>query len=504
MFTSIRTKLAVSYALIIILCLLLAGLGSVLLINRYQRAAVLTRYRVTSAAITQQVQALLALRTRLPQIESRFADEVTRLGIRALLIGPGGQVLADTKEEDNLTGQRLPVRLQDLALAARGTPVVHRYTDPQGQRHVLVITALRPPAEGSQVSGPLPSYVAVSVPEKELQPAWRELVPPLATAGFLALLISTMIALVLSRSITRPLIAMTKASEQIARGQYEQVIPTRSKDEVARLADSFNRMTREVERSRQAQRDFLANVSHDLKTPLTSVQGFSQAMLEGAIHDEQGYRRAAQIIQTEAEKMGQLIETLLDLARFDAGEVMQQREPIAPGELVRQCVERLLPRAAEEGLELDVSVPQNLPVVHGDEKHLEQALSNLVDNAIRYTPPGGRVDVAVQALDIKRGKLQEPGVTPCSMPPATSLDGHWVAITVKDTGIGISEIDLPRVFERFYRADKSRTGAEGSGLGLAIAKDIVEAHGGIIHASSQPDHGSCFSILLPVQQTSAE
>jgi len=242
----------------------------------------------------------------------------------------------------------------------------------------------------------------------------------------------------------------------------------------------------------------VANVSHDLKTPLTSIQGFSQAMLEEAIHDEEGYRRAAQVIKEEAEGMGQLIQKLLDLARLDADEVIHERVAIALGELVKHCVEKLVPLAAEEGLELNITIPKDLPIIHGDQEHLEQALSNLVDNAIRYTPAGGRIDVAVQALDLKGGKIQGQGDMPCGMPSESGLDGYWVAISVRDTGLGISKQDLPRIFERFYRADKSRSGAKGSGLGLSIAKEIVEAHGGTIGARSQANRGTCFSILLPV------
>jgi signal transduction histidine kinase len=256
-------------------------------------------------------------------------------------------------------------------------------------------------------------------------------------------------------------------------------------------------MAREVERSRQAQRDFLANVSHDLKTPLTSIQGFSQAMLEGAIHDEQGYDRAAQIINEEASHMSRLIQQLLSLARLDDGEALIERAPIAPGELVKQVAEKLEPLVAEAKLELALSVAPNLPTIHGDEEHLEQALSNLIDNAIKYTPAGGRIGVVVQQLRAKSGKVV--GQTELVCAPPRLRDGHWVAICVHDTGTGISPEELPHVFERFYRADKSRGRTGGSGLGLAIAKQIVEAHGGAIGVSSKQGSGSCFSVFLPTR-----
>jgi signal transduction histidine kinase len=495
MFRSIRTKLAVSYALIVLFCLLLAGSGALILIRRYQRDVVLNQRRATAATLSQRAQSLLTSRPGLPEVSLR--QEARRLGVRAMLVARDGLILLDTGEDAPFTGRRIPFPIDEL-LGSRQNATVRRRLDAGGQFYFFIILRLRPPPPdpGSEVAA-VPTYLIVIEPEQDVQPAWRQLAPPLAMAGFLSLFISTMIAALLSRSITRPLIAMTKASEEIARGNYQQAIPTKGQDEVARLADSFVRMAGEVKRSRQSQRDFLANASHDLKTPLTSIQGFSQAMLEGAIHDEEGYHRAAQIIREEAEGMGQLIQKLLDLARLDAGEVIGESVVIAPGELLKRCVGKFVPLAAEVGLELQTSVPEDLPVIHGDEEHLEQALSNLVDNAIRYTLAGGRVDVAVQALNLEGGRVQGRGDIPCGIRSENRLHGQWVAISVKDTGLGISEQDLPRVFERFYRADKSRSGAKGSGLGLAIAKEIVEAHGGIIGVSSQPDRGSCFSVLLP-------
>jgi len=496
MFHSIRTKLAASYALIILLCLVLAGLGAVVLINRYQRDAALAKYRSAATAITQQVQTLLTLRVGLPQIESRVQREADRLGVRALLVGPAGLVLADTTEEGSLAGDTLRIPPPNLA-----SPQVRRYLDPTGQSFFLVIVGLRAPATARPAGDSGPTHVIISVPEAELQPAWLELAPPLFTAGLVSLVLSAVVAVMLARSITNPLIAMTDASASIALGDYEQAIPATGHDEVARLARSFNRMAREVQRSRQAQQDFVANVSHDLKTPLTSIQGFSQAMLEEAIHDEKGYRRAAQIIHDEAERMSQLVQRVLQLARLDAGEKMTQSSPVAVGELVQQAVQKLAPLVEEAGLELSTLVPHDLPMLVGDREHLKQAVSNLVDNAIKYTPEGGRIEITAQNIAVRNGKAQGPVQTACPLPHAR--DGRWVAVHIKDTGRGISPEDLPHLFERFYRADKSRTGAGGSGLGLAIAREIVEAHGGTIGVTSDLGRGSCFCVLLPAKQSSS-
>ena len=496
MFRSIRTKLVLSYALTILLCLLLAGLGALLLIRRYQRVATLSQRRAVAASLSEKVQALLASRLNLPEAAARVRQEAAELGVRALLVTRDGLVVADTGDKNPLVGQHIRLPLPELA-DSKGAPVTRRYLAADGEYYYFITFLLRPPPpdDRPQATG-LPTLLVAVVPEQEVEPAWRQVVPSLAIAGAVSLCISIVIAILLARSITRPLIAMTKASEQIALGNYQQKIRTGVQDEVARLSASFNRMAREVERSRQSQRDFLANVSHDLKTPLTSIQGFSQSILEGAVHDQEGYRRSAQVINEEAVRMGRLVECLLDLARLDAGAATRSHTAISIDRLVQRCQQKLAPLATRANVDVQVAIGTSPPTFYGDEERLEQALSNLLDNAIKYTPPGGTVQVAV---DMQEGSVMKQATTHCVLADRIEFNAtRWITIGVKDGGPGIPEANLPRVFERFYRADKSRGGAHGSGLGLAIAKEIAKVHGVTIAASSQPGHGSRFSIFLPV------
>ncbi|MGH2607339.1 MAG: sensor histidine kinase, partial [Anaerolineales bacterium] len=227
----------------------------------------------------------------------------------------------------------------------------------------------------------------------------------------------------------------------------------------------------------QAQRDFVANVSHELKTPLTSIQGFAQAILEGAVHDAEGLRRAARVIHEESDRLRRLVEDLLDLARLDARQVSFVRAPLDLRGLLSSVLERISLRAAEKGVRLENELP-SYPSMVGDGDRLAQVFTNLLDNAVKFTPAGGSVRL--------RGETS----------------GGWATVHVEDMGPGIPADELSRIFERFYQMDKARRGGEGRGvgLGLAISREIVQAHGGRLTAQSRPGEGSRFTVELPVTQ----
>ncbi len=247
-------------------------------------------------------------------------------------------------------------------------------------------------------------------------------------------------------------------------------------------------MASQVKATLQSQRDLVANVSHELKTPLTSIQGFSQALLDGTADDDQARGRAAAIIHEEAGRMRHLVDELLDLARLEAGQVTLAREPVDIAELLRACAARFSSAADQAGIVVEVRAPASLPLVVGDPDRLGQVFGNLVDNAIKHSagaPGGRRVALSAEHQD------------------------RMVVCSVTDNGPGIPADDLPRVFERFYQVDKSRARrgdlsdpsgqTRGAGLGLAIAKEIVQAHGGRITVESVEGLGTRFVVYLPVQ-----
>ena len=320
----------------------------------------------------------------------------------------------------------------------------------------------------------------LAIPERSLADAWRELLPGLALAALIAIPVSIGVALLLSRSITRPLRRITRAAEAMARGDLRQEIPVRGSDEVAHLATSFNRMSREVERSQQSLRDFLADASHELRTPLTSIQGFSQALLDGALAgDEAGSSEAGRIINEESQRMRLLVEDLLYLSRVESRQVSGTQAPVDVGALLRESWRRLQLTAEQRNLDIRLTLP-DLPAVLGDSDQLDRLFGNLLENAGKYTPPGGVIRVGAER------------------------SGEALVVTVHNTGSAIPPEDLPHVFERFYRVDKSRArDVEGSGLGLAIAQEVARRHRGRIEVQSAPHSGTTFTVTLPLGTPSA-
>ncbi len=297
-------------------------------------------------------------------------------------------------------------------------------------------------------------------------------------AGALAAGIALVVARWLARGMTQPLRDMAAAAHRMETGDYSTRVRTRSRDEVGQLATAFNRMSAELENLEQSRRDLLANVSHELKTPITAIRAHLENLLDGV---EQPDPRTLQVMLAQTERLGRLIEQLLELSRLESGELPLQREELALAPLVTRVLSEIDVARSDRGVAVDSELPDDLPFVDADPERVHQVLFNLLDNAVRFTPSGGAVTVS-----------------------AHRHNGS-VEVRVADTGAGIPQEHLPRLFERFYRADPARSREDGgTGIGLAIARSVVEAHGGHIHAESELGEGSVFTFDLPVAATAKD
>jgi len=316
-----------------------------------------------------------------------------------------------------------------------------------------------------------------------IPPGWDQLQPQeqsfldqinraLLLAGVLAGALSILLGLGLSRGLAAPLAHLTAAARRIASGDLSQRVPETGSAEVAALGQAFNQMATDLEKTDELRRNLMADVSHELRTPLSVIQGNLRAILDGVYHLEQA---EIAVLYDETRLLNRLVDDLRELALAEAGQLRLERQPVAPADVVNRAMQSARAQAEARGIALQVDLPEHLPLVDVDSQRIGQVLGNLLNNALIHTPSGGEVVVAA--------RVREPEVE----------------VSVKDTGDGIPPEHLPYIFDRFYRADRSR--ATGStGLGLAIAKQLVEAHGGRIEVESEVGRGTQFTFTLPVAE----
>ncbi len=293
-------------------------------------------------------------------------------------------------------------------------------------------------------------------------------------AGIAAGVVALLLGFVVFWSITAPLKRLTRAAHAVAAGDLAQRVNIRTGDEIAELGAAFNTMAANLDQGEQVRRQMTADIAHELRTPLSVIQGNLEAILDGVYPADLEHIQPA-LDQTHL--LARLVEDLRTLALAEAGQLSLDRVPTDVAELARRVAAAFEPQARDKRVTLAVPASPALPLVHADAQRIAQVLTNLLGNALRYTPQDGRITVHVESAE------------------------GFVRIAVQDTGPGIAAEDLPHIFDRFYRVDKSRardaSGAGGSGLGLAIARSIVAAHGGRIEAESKHGQGTTVAFTLP-------
>jgi len=464
MFSSLRARLWLSYALVVFTAL---GITATILIIYILRSPLAQRQiladlkAVNTVIVSNGLEPLASLPDgSLQEIAERYDLD---FDVRVLIISSSRTLLADSRRDAlpmlSLESVRYLLGAQAAKDEAGGTWLIS--VQRLSERRWLVLAAPRP---------------KITI----LGLIRNDLFLPFCEAGALAFLLSLLAAYSLSRWIGNPLQRMLEAARAFP-NSGKQPIRVEGPHEVKDLARAFNDMTSRVHASQASQREFVANVSHELKTPLTSIQGFAQAMLDGTADTPEARQQAAAVIHNEAGRMHRMALDLLDLARLDAGTLDLEQAEIDLPALLNTIAEKLTPQAhlGQVTLRIEKSA---IPPVAGDGDRLAQVITILVDNALKFTPAGGLV-----TLSAKHAAGQ-------------------VLIEVCDTGSGVPDEAIPHIFDRFYQVDSSRRGGEkhGAGLGLAIAHEIVLAHGGTISVRNNPAgagnvHGSgcTFTVSLP-------
>ena len=465
MFDSLRSRLALLNLLITLLGLLVVVALFTNLVA--QRGIDVKKHDLAnqSRSIAKQADQLFRLRAGLSDLVAQIDSESRLLGERIIVVGRTGKVAYDSASHTPFF-RGVQVR-PDMTALTNG-----RNTSSSVKSQNVIV--FQSPLHSTVGPGPVGAILFVARTD-DVSLGWWSLLRVAAIGVAVALIVWLLIGFYFTFSISRPLRRIMDATAEMARGNYAARVNVRGHSEISRLARSFNQMAQQIQQSNQVLKDFLANASHDLRTPLTMIAGFSQALLDGTAgpHEVEG---PATVIHDEAIKMQHLVDDLLQLTRLESGLLTLNRHLVEIGSFIQSSIDHVqrvhagAPKASIQYLPAPM-----LPRMDVDPERMERVLRNLLDNALQYTPVHGTVTVE-----------------------ARRAGSRWIEIIVSDTGTGIPPEDVPRIFERFYRADKGRERARGhSGLGLAIVKEIVEAHGGQVTVQSSIGVGTTFQLTVP-------
>ncbi|MCH7511870.1 MAG: HAMP domain-containing histidine kinase [Chloroflexi bacterium] len=476
---SLQSKLIAAFVLVMLVAVVLAGTVFVFVQRGEQEEQALDHVSaasppIYSAFISLYSEYLHGLRQGdLEATLIAFVDVAAQeQDVRILLMDRRGLVIKDS--QGDLTGEQITLP-GDFRTQPRPFSRAYVSWRPEGGSpgsDLILISALL--GRLGQIDE-APYTLVLAVPESTITGAWLGLLPGLGIAAAIALPVAVLLAIVVAGYITRPLKQLTVASQRMAEGNFDVEVSVDRRDEVGRLAQAFSTMAVRVGDTQTQMRTLVADVSHDLKTPLTSVLGFARALRDGGAEDEAEVRRLGGVIYDEASRLNARLNDLLYLSELESGQALLQRDEIDLARLVQGVVARIEAEVASRNVRLSVELAEGV-TLSADGAKLERAIENLLDNARKYTPSGGeiRVRTAVRAGD--------------------------AFIEVANTAPDISPEELPRLFERFYRRDRTRGGeggSAGSGLGLPIANDLIELHGGTLQASVR-DGEIVFEARLPL------
>jgi heavy metal sensor kinase len=456
---SIKFRFTIWYLLVLAVLLIALSAGVYFYLSR-------SLYRNLDDSLELRSTQLRSLPAILDSIrQGEFQEELGEIVI--LYFYSGDQLM-----EVSPRGISIPLSHEFISQAIAGTSLFTTIQTAEGEGLRLLAVSLtliqgQPPS--SQ-----PATLVIARSTKQIDQALAGLVRTLLIAVPLALILAAGGGIFLARRALKPVDKIAQTAQEIEESDLSRRINVNTKDELGRLAATLNEMIGRLDKAFQRQKQFTSDASHELRTPLAVIEAESTLALQKE-RPSGDYRQSLEIISQESSQMSSLIDQLLTLARADAGKEQWNFTEVNLGKLISNVSTDVEVLCQEKGLSFQLGQTQDL-VVKGDEARLRELFMNLLDNAIRYTPAPGTVSVSLRR------------------------EGQMAVVAITDTGIGIPAEDIPFIFERFYRVDKSRSHAEGgSGLGLAICRHIAEVHGGKIEVESQVGAGSTFSVWLPVQ-----
>ncbi len=461
------SKMIVIYFCIIISTLMMLGVLLSFLLNNYLIYNKQMEMLVKASDIASLVKPFLVEKHNPADLIGLLNRADKNLGTEIWVIDRRGAVIAASADQKIHEGDL--VEPDDIAQMQQG-----RVSIRQGKSHVYGETVLWvtvPVKSGENVIGGIIMYAPIMGITQTMQNVKNLFI----YSAVVSIIFSTIVVYFLSKYVTGPLQEINRVAKQLARGDFSERVGITRNDEIGDLGRSFNYMADEIEKQEKMRRGFVADVSHELRSPLTNIQGFLEAMIDGKDKTAEDRTRYLSIIHKETVRLTGLVNELLDLSRLESGIVPMEKQPVDLTEIARVAAAKAGRVMADKGVKLSLDLPAHEVVAPGNRDRLEQVLTNLLDNAGRYSPGGEEITVRVKE------------------------SAGRAVVTVADNGPGIPAEDLPYIWERFYKVDKARcreTG--GTGLGLAIVRQIIESLGGQVQVQSEEGRGTEIGFALPL------
>ncbi len=468
MFKSIYSRVGLSYLLLIFCMTLLFAVGMFFSLRQSPLLyrTTISRLAITKAVLLPRLRSLQS--TGIEQLENVIRYENQNDQLRVAIITKDGQVVFDSTKQN---APLLPLISDPDVIADKAEKdekQAEMYRDER--RNVWFYTV-------GKISS---NYYLLLLIRRPLLPLIAilqdDFLRPLLQAALVAFGLALLLSLLLTQWIAEPLFKMAQSATRMTRGEFED-IPLKGPKEVQQLASALNIMNKKSLQTLQSQRDFVANVSHELKTPITSMQGFAQALVDGTVRSREGVQKAGKVILDETDRLHRLVVDLLALTRFDSGTAELKNESVDLSSIIQNVLEKFSITSKTAKIRIIFQSSSQFPIL-GDADRLSQVFSNILDNAIKFSPKNSEIHIDLE-------KREKTGL-----------------IKITDEGPGIRDEDKLRIFERFYQVDKSRKGGDGRGvgLGLAISSQIIHAHNGRIWVESDGVEGSTFIVELPIIQ----